>query len=474
MTAPALATAVSEPRAFTSRASNTAEFVERSLAENTHRDGLLRVAVTAPLSSPEVLLDEASSEPALVWDPPAGSSELGSAFAGLGAVRSFELRGPGRFPDLIQRSRGLWRELETVAEAGCEVPAARLFGGFSFAVGSADEEPWSELGDGYFFLPRFTWARRGESAILSLTVDAGQELGPGRAAEWAEQVENLLGRLEASPRPTVLGRPAAIHRPEREAWDRQIEAIRHEILAGRFQKIVAASHTVVEFADEIETAALLGRLGQGRRGSTRFAFRRGGVSFLGASPERLIARRGLAIETESLAGSIAAGAEHAPQLLGSGKDLHEHQLVVDSILRRLESLCRRLEVPEGPRILEARSVQHLHTPISGELREPRHVLELVETLHPTPAVGGVPTEAAVRWIVEHEPAPRGWYAGPVGWFDASGDGEFAVALRSCLLRGREAHVYAGAGIVRDSDPELEYAETELKKRPILGTLGVEG
>lgn len=145
--------------------------------------------------------------------------------------------------------------------------------------------------------------------------------------------------------------------------------------------------------------------------------------------------------------------------------------MVDAIVRRLEPLCSCLHVAPEPRVRELREVLHLHTPIRGTLTRPRHVLELVEGLHPTPAVGGVPTAEALRWIPEHEPDERGWYAAPVGWFDAAGDGEFAVALRSCVLRGREAYLYAGAGIVRDSDPELEYHEMELKKQALLRALG---
>ena len=121
---------------------------------------------------------------------------------------------------------------------------------------------------------------------------------------------------------------------------------------------------------------------------------------------------------------------------------------------------------------ELRNLQHLHTPIRGRLHEDTHILDLVATLHPTPAVAGVPAEPAVRWISERESTPRGWYAGPIGWFDAAGDGEFDVALRSCLLAGPTVWLFAGAGIMLDSDPELEYQETALKQRSLPAALGV--
>jgi isochorismate synthase EntC len=147
--------------------------------------------------------------------------------------------------------------------------------------------------------------------------------------------------------------------------------------------------------------------------------------------------------------------------------------VVEAIREALAPLCSSLEVPTEPRIRRLRHVLHLQTSITGRLDSDVHVLDLVEALHPTPAVGGVPTIEALRCIAELESQPRGWYAGPVGWFDQTGDGEFAVAIRSGLVRGRHAFVYAGAGIVRDSDSTKEYEETGLKQRALLDALGVD-
>ena len=217
-----------------------------------------------------------------------------------------------------------------------------------------------------------------------------------------------------------------------------------------------------------EDAALLRRLSQGLKASIRFAFRGDGRTFLGATPERLVRKQGREVETEAQAGSLDSRAA-AAALLASEKDLREHQLVVDDIVSRLGPWCARLEASPRPTVRELRDVLHLLTPIAGTLAAPHHVLELVRELHPTPAVGGVPTAAAVEWITRHE-APRGWYAGPVGYFDRDGDGDFAVALRCCLLHGEEALLFAGAGIVADSDPELELRETELKRQTLLAAL----
>ena len=213
---------------------------------------------------------------------------------------------------------------------------------------------------------------------------------------------------------------------------------------------------------------VLERLEERFPGCTRFAFWRGDAAFLGATPELLISRRGTRVLSEALAGSTGHG--DAARMLGSTKEREEHQLVVNAILAGLGPLCESLRSDPEPSIRELPNVLHMQTSIEGRLAEPTHILSLVQALHPTPAVGGVPTEDAIRWIVEHESLARGWYSAPVGWVDAAGDGEFVVALRSGLLRDGKAWVYAGAGIMADSDPDAEYAETELKMQALLGAL----
>jgi isochorismate synthase EntC len=144
--------------------------------------------------------------------------------------------------------------------------------------------------------------------------------------------------------------------------------------------------------------------------------------------------------------------------------------VVRHLVERLRPLCSRLDWAAEPRVLELPHVLHLETAVAGELRERRHVLELVERLHPSPAVAGYPVEAALRWLAAHEEAPRGWYAGPVGWCDEAGDGDFRVALRAMLVTPERAYLYAGAGVVEGSDPDAELRETDLKLEPARSAL----
>ncbi len=447
-------------------------FVENQLERWAGHDRTLVLRVPAPRIEAETLLDVAGRSSGLFW---AGE---GTVFAGVGAAHTIQVAGRGRFRQLRRRAERLWRRL-VVAEHGSLSLAAgpasppRLFGGLAFDAGAAGEEPWSELGDGSFTLPRFLYRRDHRGACLSLALDGGEIARRADRVAWRAELGRLLAELgrrgSTAQRPVRNpGDVVRIHRPSRARWVEEVEAIRRAIARGDFAKIVAAQCSQVDLAAPLETATVVRRLA--RSGVTRFAFRRQHSTFLGATPERLIARHGRRIETEALAGSIERGKGRAARLMASAKDRHEHALVVDEIVSRLEPLCGKLNLPQVPGIRELRDVLHLRTPITGRLDAPRHVLELVEALHPTPAVGGLPSAAAMRWISEHESGARGWYASPVGWFDAAGDGEFAVALRCSVLSGSAAHLYAGAGIVGDSDPQLEYHETELKRRALLRAL----
>lgn len=443
-------------------------WVEQQLRRLENRESALVLSLPAPVRRAEAFLDGVDGPYRVFWHPPGGA-----AVAGIGAAFRIQLQGAQRFSDLRNRATEVFSRLTTVDHpmVGRGVPA-RLFGGLAFAVGAASKEPWEEFGDGCFTLPRWSYRREADRADLGLVVAAGEGCGRAGRGEILTELEKVLDRLENRPlAPAPPPRVLEIRGPSKREFSAQVEAIRQVISAGLFEKIVAANGSRVRLEKALETSAVLRRLSAGLRSSTRFAFGRDRATFLGATPERLISRRGDTIDTEALAGSIESGGEGGVRLLQSGKDRREHQLVVDEIKRRLRPLCALLDVADRPRIRELRDVLHLLTPISGVLERPRHVLDLVEILHPTPAVGGVPTEAAMQWIAAHEPRPRGWYAGPVGWFDAAGDGEFAVALRSAVLRGKEAFLYAGGGIVEDSDPELEFTETELKKQALLIALG---
>jgi isochorismate synthase len=250
------------------------------------------------------------------------------------------------------------------------------------------------------------------------------------------------------------------------------------IRAGRLRKVVLARSVLVEAGRELDPRQLARRLRAVDPEHFAFAAPAGsGGVLVGASPELLVRRAGRAVESAPLAGSAPRSGDpeqdraHAEGLLASGKEREEHAVVVEAVARALRPFCEELAWDPEPVLLSTANVWHLATRFRGVLREPApSALELVGALHPTPAVGGTPRGEALRTIAELEPFDRGAYAGPVGWMDARGDGEWAIALRCAELRGSTARLFAGAGIVAGSEPERELEETERKFRAFLDSL----
>jgi menaquinone-specific isochorismate synthase len=235
----------------------------------------------------------------------------------------------------------------------------------------------------------------------------------------------------------------------------------------------------IRFAQRVNVENALRFLSDHYANCYRFLFEpRPYHAFYGATPEQLIRVEGKQFMTMGLAGSIRRGQQPdeddllAERLLTDPKERLEHDLVVQMIREKLAPLACILNVADTPRILRLSNIQHLYTPITGELCEPIGVLPLVELLHPTPAMGGTPSEAALQFIHDIEPVPRGWYASPIGLISAKLDGEFGVAIRSAVSEERRVWLYAGTGIVANSQPQKEWDETTLKFRPMLNALGL--
>ena len=433
------------PARQTSRA-----FLERALRGRASTERNLVVSVPAPVAPPDALLRAFLNEASVLWDPPRRA-----ACAGLGVAKTL--------PPEPASIAGFFDKTDHVGDTAR--PAPRLFGGAAFAPGAATEPPWENFGDGALWLPTWTYQVDGR-AWLSLAVCGSQSPEIERVLEVFDTIWGSLERpIGVIPTPVSARR---IEEVDPQNWFRQVEEIRRRIHRGVFDKVVAARHCVVELGTGAGPLDVLKRLEQRFAGCTRFALWRGDAVFLGATPELLISRRGAQVRSEALAGSTQHG--DATRMMTSSKEREEHEVVVRAIVEGLEPFCESLRAAPEPSVRELPNLLHMQTPIEGQLLEPTHILSLVEALHPTPAVGGVPTDEAIRWIVEHEALARGWYSAPVGWTDAEGNGEFVVALRSGLLRDGKAWVYAGAGIMADSDPDAELAETELKMLALLGAL----
>ena len=278
------------------------------------------------------------------------------------------------------------------------------------------------------------------------------------------------------PHPT--GRPEIRSARPPGDFERAVAAATERIGAGEMSKVVLAREVVASAAAAHDPAAIFGALREQFPSCFCFCCGTPEAAFLGASPELLVRRSGASASTVALAGSTRRSSDPAvddhlgEQLLRSDKDRREQRIVGERIVRTLRPHAVWVEAAAEPEVVKVANIQHLATPVIAQLAEPRSAVELAGLLHPTPAVGGEPWPAAATAIAELEQMDRGWYAGPVGWMDATEDGEFCVALRSALLRDRDAHLYAGVGVVAGSDPAAELAETEVKLSALLPLLAV--
>lgn len=420
------------------------------------------VSIGAPPAAIDAVYAQWHGDHALLWQPPAGPCAVAT-----GAAVHLRASGAQRIAALQKASRRMWTALHW--DRGAGAPAPRVWGGLSFAPGAADTAPWLDFGDASFVLPRLTFWRDGDRAWLQAAGRRGDPtLGRALAATRC-----LLERLPAAnPIEPHRTPPCALTAVGADAWLRQVADILAAIGAGRVRKVVAALCARVEFERPPSVAGVLANLRAEAGPVWRFAFGRGRATFLGATPELLVRRTGERVESEALAGTLARSHGSGADLLASGKDRSEHQFVCDGIVAALAPICDRVDVPSAPAVRALSRLFHLATPIRGRLDRPLHVLELCARLHPTPATGGTPRKRALQMILATEASPRGWYAAPVGWFDAAGDGELAVGLRSGLLSGGIAFVHAGAGIVADSRADHELAEVRLKQRVLLRAFGL--
>jgi salicylate biosynthesis isochorismate synthase/menaquinone-specific isochorismate synthase len=401
----------------------------------------------------------------------------GSAIAALGIVTRLQAGGADRFA----RVAAAWRELTAgaVADAPDGPPGAGLvaLGGFAFAPDGGHAPHWAGFASADLVVPEVALARRGDDVRLTLAAlaapdDVAEELADRLVARAAALRLDPLPLLD--PAPVGRFRVDSVAPPEHYegAVARAVEGIR----AGALEKIVLAREVTVQAPSAHDAAAVFGVLRAGFESCYVFCAGRGDAAFVAASPELLIRRDGHRAQTVALAGSTRRSADPAvddhlgEQLLRSDKDREEQAIVVRRIARALRPYAVWVAAPDEPTLIKVANIQHLATPIRAQLTSPLSAIELAGLLHPTPAVGGEPHAAAAPLIPALEGLDRGWYAGAVGWTDANDDGEFCVALRCALLRGTEARLYAGVGVVRDSDPAAELNETEIKLGALLPIL----
>jgi salicylate biosynthesis isochorismate synthase/menaquinone-specific isochorismate synthase len=396
----------------------------------------------------------------------------GAARAALGCVRAIDASGPDRFRAVAAR----WRALAAAAvcQPGDELAAV---GGFAFAAGGGSAPHWSGFEPASLHVPEVALTRGGGTVRLTVAALATPD---DTAGDLLAAVDRRLAELRAAPLPLLDPSPAGRFHvagampPEHyeAAVARAVERIR----SGELEKVVLAREVQVHAPGPHDAAAVFGVLREAFPSCFVFCAGRGDAAFVAASPELLVRREGLRAGTVALAGSTRRSADPAvddhlaEQLLRSRKDREEQAIVIRRIERSLRPHSVWVTAAPEPVIVRVANIQHLGTPIRAQLAAPVGVVELAGLLHPTPAVGGEPLRVAEPLIPALEGLDRGWYAGPIGWTDTSEDGEFCVALRCALLRGPIARCYAGVGVVRDSDPADEMAETEVKLQALLPLL----
>ncbi|MGW2344654.1 isochorismate synthase [Streptomyces sp. NPDC001661] len=313
---------------------------------------------------------------------------------------------------------------------------------------------------------------------LPFAPDGAPALAVPRSVRWAPPLRE--DPLIALPVPVADTRWSVREVPEPEVYGAAVAAAVERMKAGEFDKVVLARTLELTARETPDLAAMLRRLARRDPAGYTFAVPSApGRTLIGASPELLVSRAGSTLTANPLAGSaprsadLAEDVRRAAALLESAKDLHEHAVVVDAVRAALAPFCRTIDVPARPTLVRTAAMWHLSTTVTGELADPGRTtaLDLAAALHPTPAVCGTPTGLARQVIAESEPFDRGAYTGMVGWQNADGDGEWVVTIRCAEAEGNLLRLFAGAGVVAESSPEAETAETGAKFRTFLNAVG---
>ncbi len=404
-------------------------------------------ATTVPLPEPPDLLARAGEDGWLFRGEHSG-------LAGLGVAQRIDL------PEGLADPHAAAAVTDALGSIDTDDPLGRPGTG-PVAIGAL---PFDPTAPGHLVIPRVIWGRdRGGGWMTTIEPD-----GPGTGGP---EPAGTPDRSPGSPPDRFTLVPTMTHGEWKEVV---AEAVR-VLGRGDLRKVVLARRIDIEANRPFVVSDVLERLAALYPSCMVYSVE----GFLGASPELLISRYGTEVVSHPLAGTVArSGDVHGDEalvagLMGSPKARHEHQVVIDAIAAALAPVCRDLVVPDRPSVLGLRNVSHLGTRITGRVESgpgAPSALDLVGRIHPTPAVGGTPTEAALTYLQKVEGFDRGRYAGPVGWVDSRGDGCFALGIRGAEVEGREARIYAGNGIVAGSDPANELEETQLKLQALLAAL----
>ena len=384
-----------------------------------------------------------------------------------------------RFGATAEAARQVARRALVSSEIA-RAPRVQFYGGFSFRSDHHAAGVWADFPDGLFHLPEVELEGDGTGdAWLRVRAMVDAQAGDEIFQRLRTRAEALRAELASradftGPSEHVAGRATAT---ERASWEAAVDASLGAIRSGSISKAVLARTMDVDLDGQVDPVDVVARLWEVNRGSHVFLFEPApGAAIVGAAPETVATLRDGVFHATAVAGSIRRGdspreqAELAAKLLASDKDRAEQRIALDDMLARLETIAHRIRTDPQPHVLTLARIQHLETEIRASIPAGVGVLDLVRLLHPTAAVCGLPRDAAMRFLEREESFERGWYAGPVGWFDGEGNGVFAPALRTGVSTGSGWRLFAGAGIVEGSVPSLEWDETAIKFEPMLDAL----
>ncbi|WLR50324.1 isochorismate synthase [Bacillus tianshenii] len=398
--------------------------------------------------------------------------------AAIGAVKTVEAVTEDRYTEVAYKWQEIVKHAVIAPDNGPQGTGPMLLGGFAFDENkNTNPMLWKQFSNTKFVLPQFIVSRTQEQTWLTVNVVVNEEDNIDGKADELVKLENEMFSAIHSVSSAGQNKFTFVEEKAKEEWLEAVDDLAREIRDRLYEKVVLARELRIGMDKALLAEQVLKRLKHEQPTSYIFAFQFEDDCFLGASPERLVRRENEEFLSTCLAGSIERGAtaqedqQLGQVLLDDRKNLHEHQIVVDMIRSAMELCCNEVDIPEKPVLYKARDIQHLYTPVVGRAKGNVSLLSVVGHLHPTPALGGYPRKVALEKIREHEALERGWYAAPIGWIDYQGNGEFAVAIRSGLLQGKEVSLFAGCGIVGDSTPESEYNETNVKFRPMLSAIG---
>lgn len=392
------------------------------------------------------------------------------SFVGVGSVKKI-VAGKNRFAEL----QTAWQEVlqDAMINDAYKKTGTGLMtiGGMTFDPERKRSPLWEKYPPSQLTIPECTVVQNEHTFYFTMNHYVSENDDIAELITYFQTVESALfsgHRVEMPPQKVFFKKEIA---PDK--WKTSVQKAVNEIKQQRAKKIVLAREMRITLNQDAHIASMLRKLRRTQANSYIFAFEHGDNCFLGATPERLVRVEGEKLLSTCLAGTAPRGEtkeqdeQIANDLLHDEKNREEHDYVVQMIKQSIAPYCGEIAIPKEPVIYPLRNLQHLYTPVTAKLRPNFTVFDIIEKLHPTPALGGVPREKALCFMREEECLDRGWYGAPIGWLDSNQNSEFAVAIRSGLVQKNEVSLFAGCGVMRDSDPNMEYEETNVKFLPML-------